>query len=164
MKTIRLCLTAALLLSACAGSKPLHKTYWEDIYNDDIVWTAGAAGVAPIIRGNSTTMRTIREKPTPNTYFELTKLLKDERRFIAAHVILTSLTDHRLHMTERRKEQINVLTGKAETTVIPTYNGLIVDIDSAGRAVISSKQRLELELKWRKATSGLLEKPQSSHF
>ena len=62
---------------------------------------------------------------------ELITALSDVNRFVAAHVLLTSLSH-------------------VEYSAFPSWNGLQVDIQADGNAIIDSEQRHELARRWRR--------------
>ena len=101
----------------------------KDLSNRDVEWHGTAEGLSPDLA----TERAKRlagadaEAVTPG----LIAALSEEDRFVAAHVVLTSVS-------------------RVEYSAFPTWNGLRVDIRADGSVVIDPGQRHELARRWQR--------------
>jgi hypothetical protein len=102
------------------------------ISNSDVAWTGNYLGLTPTLSGHCAT---VMERADTSVIPELTRILQDPARFVAAHVLLTKLSGIRYQ-------------------VFPQWNGLNVDIDSDGSLHYDSEQRFELADRWRSWIAG----------
>lgn len=92
----------------------------------DLHWAGTDIGLQPVMKPEVwEQLSTLSARYLP----ELVKTLSSESEFVAAHVVLTSLSG-------------------VEYEGSPTWNGLSVEIEADGRVHIDPRQRFELARRW----------------
>jgi hypothetical protein len=134
-------------LVACAHQNrvAVSSTEVRNITNSDIRWDGNFLGLHPNFSGAS---KKIIENRTVN-FDELVSALADERRYVAAHAILTTVSGH---LIEPQPGGIDPLTGKilpGTEKAIGKFNGLRVDLLADGTVVIPDNQQSKIADAWR---------------
>ena len=125
-------------LIGCASRKTSENrsALVENIRNSDIRWGGNIVGLDPHVSGVS---KQILDDPKPH-FADLIKALKDEQRFVAAHVLLSM----RSGPFKLSAEQ---------------FNGLWVELLANGTVVIPPNQQANLIEKWNEWLKAKAENP-----
>jgi hypothetical protein len=132
---------------ACAIQKPVSPRPAEvqKIRNSDVRWSGDATGLCPKFSGASKRVLTGQSVD----FNGLVGALADERRYIAAHAVLSTLTGY---VIEPQLGGIDPLTGKAlpgTEEALGKFNGLRVDLRADGTVAIPENQRANIARKWK---------------
>ena len=100
-----------------------------ELSNSDVEWHGTAEGLNAALA--TARAKRLAKADAEAVITELITALSDVNRFVAAHVLLTSLSH-------------------VEYSAFPSWNGLQVDIQADGHAIIDSEQRHELARRWRR--------------
>jgi hypothetical protein len=116
------------------------------IKNSDVRWDGNFLGLQPNFSGAS---KLIVEDRRRVSFSELVSALDDERRYIAAHALLSALTGHSIDSSAGGidPETGSILPGTEEAA--GKFNGLRVDLRTDGSVVISDQQRRMIARKWK---------------
>jgi hypothetical protein len=98
-----------------------------DLSNGDVEWHGTAEGLYAALATERA--RRLAKTDAVAIIPELINALSDANKFVASHVLLTSLSH-------------------VEYSAFPSWNGLQVDIQPDGQIVINSEQRHELARRW----------------
>lgn len=134
-----------LNLIACATRNSLSTTEIQSIKNSDVRWDGNAVGLHPTFNGMS---KKVLEERTVD-FNDPVRALGDERRYIAAHALLSTLTGHSIQPQLGGIDPLtgNALAGTEES--LRHFNGLRVDLLADGTVAIPQNQQTQLTSKWK---------------
>ncbi|MDB6052775.1 MAG: hypothetical protein JWN25_298 [Verrucomicrobiales bacterium] len=95
--------------------------------NADVHWDGNFLGLYPQLKGSA---KVAAQLPQEQTKPYLLEALEDTNRFVVAHVLLSSMVS------------------AASGTNAETWNGLKVNINAEGQAIIPMEQRSDIQRKW----------------
>lgn len=114
-------------VSSQTGKSSMNREIGE-LRNGDVEWHGTTLGFhAALATDRAERLSRAEAEVIP----ELIKALSDPNKFVAAHVLLTSVT-------------------RLEYSTFPSWNGLQVDIKADGQVIIDPEQRHQLARRWKR--------------